>query len=121
MEELRLVEAEETRPENQAELAGIFAAALAVEKGLAAGLEKVHGAPGLFAQMAGAGDRPGRSVWRDGELEANIQSCLERLPEERVVCQPEAGALDRARFWIRLAERLWDQEVRRRLSGVHFE
>lgn len=121
VEELRFVEAENARPENGAELAGIFGAVLAAEEGLAAGLEKVRGAPALFAQLAGAGDGPGRSAWTDGELEANIQSCIERLPVERAVCQREAGALDRARFWIRVAERLWDQEVRRRLSGVHFE
>jgi len=121
VEELRLVEAEKARPENQAELAGIFGAVLAAERGLAAGLEKVRGASALFAHMAGAGDRPGSSAWTDDELEANTASWLERLSEERVLCQPEAGALDRARFWIRMGQRLWDQEVRRRLSCVYFE
>lgn len=121
VEELRLVEAENTGTENRGELAGIFGAVLAAEKALAAGLETVHGAPAIFARMAGAGDRPGSSAWTDVELEARIGSSLERLCADGVLCQPEAGALDRARFWIRVGESLWDQELRRRLSGLHFE
>jgi hypothetical protein len=101
------------------DLAAIFGAIVSAERACAEGSTHVEGPPAFFAQLAEAREPPRKSAWNDEELEETIKGCLSDMGNGRGLRRPAAGPVDSVRFWLGMGERLWDRDVRKRLSKSH--
>lgn len=105
---------------DQKELAAIFGSVLSAELACAEGLTEIKGAPALFAQITEAHSQTIKTEWSRADLEGKVASCLDQLAERQRFCRPEAAPIDCVKFWVCMAQNLWDEDIRRRLSRVHF-
>jgi len=120
-EGLREIEAYEAGREAMPGITEVFAAILAADQGLSEGKKRVVGAPALFAHLAGEGGSSGGKTWSEGDLERETEHFLHELVRNRSFCRPIGRPLDCARFWLNIAERLWDPGVRAHLADLHLD
>lgn len=98
-------------------LSPLFGAILASDIGLNAGLESVRDAPALFAQLSSRPPVINQTSLSEHEINDHVSSFLEDILSSNEIEQPDIGHLDRACFWIRLSEILWDPSFRKRIAG----
>lgn len=102
-------------------LAAVFGAVLAADEAGREGLERIQGAPALFAHLAEAREAAGDAAWSGATLDERVLKSLSEIAQSGDVCRPQAGPLDSARFWLRMGAELWTPGARVMLGGARLE
>jgi len=97
-------------------LTSIFSAGLCADLALQRGRNQFSRTPATVAIIADQGTEPNDTEWGVGKIDDFLSGYAQELAEKGSLRRISARPAYAASFWISMAEKLWDPEVRKRIA-----